>query len=91
MASGVDEDVIGVAARIKLGDGTSVSGGQCHQDRRAAEDDQDPMRLAVDRHREIRSRISHRQGSISHPGKLHDLDLTGIRHIDKGPGPGLSI
>ena len=46
------------------------------------------MRLAVDRHREIRSCALRRQRSGRLGRKIGDLDIARVRHIDKNLGPG---
>src|SRR5215472_10976601 len=55
MAFGIDEDVIGIAAGFDFGGDMPVLGGERHQGGRAAKYDHNPPRLAVQRHRKIRS------------------------------------
>jgi hypothetical protein len=66
----------------------SILVGKRHQGRRAAKDDENPMRVAVDRHREIRSHAFCRKRSIGLCREVHDLDLAGIRNIGEDLGPG---
>src|SRR5262249_31099100 len=50
-------------------------------------DDEDPMRIAIDRHRKIRSCPLHRQRSRRPHRKVHHANLTCVRHIHKDLGP----
>ena len=60
-ALAIDEHIIGITAGVDLGDDMAILAGERHQARRAAKDDEDLVRLAIDRHRKIRSRTLCRQ------------------------------
>src|SRR5262245_29628203 len=60
-ALAIDEHIIGITAGLDLGDDMTVLAGERHQARRTAKDDEDLVRLAIDRHRKIRSRPLRRQ------------------------------
>jgi hypothetical protein len=86
---GVDEHIIGVSAGIQLGQDMPVLGGQSHQGRRVAKDDQKPTRIiAIDGHWEIRAGTLRGQRSGLRSRKIHDLDLASVRHIDNDLGSG---
>jgi hypothetical protein len=88
MARGIDEHIICIAAGIQLGQDMPVLGGKIHQGRRLARDDQKPAHIAIDGHWEIRSGPLRRQRSGHRSRKIHDLDFTSVRRIDKDLGSG---
>src|SRR5439155_13872364 len=63
-ALGVDEHIVSIAAGFELGRYASVPARKRHQCWRAAKDDEDPLRVTIDRHWEIGLQISGRQGSV---------------------------
>ena len=86
MALGIDKEVIGIAAGVEIGDGRPVCVRQHQQPRRATEGDQDPVRCAIERHREIRMMALGRKRPDCLPFReIDDLDQPGIGHIDKSP------
>ena len=87
-ARGIDEHIICIAAGIQLRRDMPVPGGQDHQGRRVAKDDQKPARIAIDGHWEIRSGTLRGQRSGRGSREIHDLDLASVRHIDKDLGSG---
>ena len=71
---------------IEIGDGRPVCVRQYQQPRRATEGDQDPVRCAIECHREICMMALGRKRPDCLPFReIDDLDQPGIGHIDKSP------
>jgi hypothetical protein len=79
----------GIAAGLDLGREAPVLAGERHQGRRTAKDDENPVRLAIDRHRKIRFRPLRRRRSGRPDREVGHDDLMRVRHIHKDLSPGV--